>query len=40
MIFIIYFLDSTTLEAREKIDKYNCYFLVEMKSLEFAFEIN
>ena len=44
MLFIIYlsfiFLIQPLLEARAEIQKYFCWFLVQMKSLEFAFEIN
>ena len=38
MLFILHFINSTTLEARAE----NIFlgFLVQMKSLEFAFEIN
>ena len=37
-IFILYFLDLTTFRA--EIQKYFWWFLVQMKSLEFASEIN
>ena len=44
MLFIIYllyiFLIRSLLEARAEIQKYFRWFLVQMKSLEFAFEIN
>ena len=44
MLFIIYlsyiFLIWPLLEARAEIQKYFRWFLVQMKSLEFAFEIN
>ena len=44
MLFIIYlsyiFLIWPLLEARAEIQKYFHWFLVQMKSLEFAFEIN
>ena len=44
MPFIIYlsyiFLIQSLLEAREEIQKYFCWFLVQVKSLEIAFEIN
>ena len=44
MLFIIYlsyiFLIRPLLEARAEIQKYFRWFLVQMKSLEFAFEIN
>ena len=44
MLFIIYlsyfFLIQPLLEARAEIQKYFVDFLVQMKSLEFAFEIN
>ena len=44
MLLIIHlsyiFLIQPLLEARAKIQKYFCWFLVQMKSLEFAFEIN
>ena len=44
MLFIIYlsyfFLNRPLLEARAEIQKYFRWFLVQIKSLEFSFEIN
>ena len=42
MLFIIYifFLICPIFDARAQIQKYFCCVLVQMKSLEFAFEIN
>ena len=44
MLFIIFlsyiFLIGPLLEARAEVQKYFRWFLVQMKSLEFAFEIN
>ena len=44
MLFIIYlsyiFLIQSLLEARAEMQKYFCWFLAQMKSLEFALKIN